>query len=255
MSTTEPGRAAVRLAARSQLMLGVSHEPNESDMRTEVFAAQDGPARSTATTPWPGPPTRRAGRRPAGASMAVIGRVALAAVLWLIAFLLADLQAPSPRPEREDVAVRATVEAPTPEPVVTRKVAVTNERSRSVVLTVAAATPGDAGPDCPASLVARVAPRAAVEVPPGATVMVAVDVHVDRDAPAACRDAAWPVDLAATAVGPDAAVHAADDDEPGPVPYVIATVAAAAVTAAALLASAAVGRRRSEATHDACPRR
>jgi hypothetical protein len=175
--------------------------------------------------------------------MTVIARVTGAVVLWLIALVAADLQMPAGEDGREDVTVEAAVDVPAAGPAGTRDMTVTNERSRAVVLAPAAATLGDATAGCPASLVTRAAPLDAVEVPPGATVVVPVEVRVDTDAPATCRAESWPVELSATAPATGEAAAPADDG-PGLLPYAIATTGVLALVGLTMLAAAAVHHRR-----------
>ena len=175
--------------------------------------------------------------------MAVIARVTGAVVLWLVAFVVADLQMPTGEDEREDVIVETAVDVPAAGSAGTRDVTVTNERSRAIVLAPAAATLGDATAGCPASLVTRAAPLDAVEVPPGATVVVPVEVRVAPDAPATCQAETWPVELSATATTTDAAAVPADDG-PGLLPYAIAATGLLALVGLTLLAVGAVHHRR-----------
>lgn len=174
--------------------------------------------------------------------MVVIARVTGAVVLWLVAFVIADLQIPANEDDTEDVTVDAVVDMPARGSLGVRDVTITNKRSRPVVLAPAAATLHDATPACSASLVNRAAPQEAVEVPPGATVVVPVQVRLDRDTPATCRNETWPVELAATA--PEANDAAAPGDGPGFLRYAIATAGVVALVGLTLLAAAAVRRWR-----------
>ena len=175
--------------------------------------------------------------------MVVIARVTGAVVLWLIAFVVADLQMPANEDDTEDVTVDAVVDLPAEGSRGVQDVTITNQRSRPVLLAPAAATLRDATPACSASLVNRAAPEDAVEVPPGATVVVPVQVRLGRDTPPACRTETWPVELTAT-------VPAAEDtaaspgDGPGLLRYAIATAAVLGLVGVTFLAALAVNRRR-----------
>lgn len=175
--------------------------------------------------------------------MVVIARVTGAVVLWLAAFVIADLQMPANEDDAEDVTVDAVVDLPTRGSLGVQDVTITNQRSRPVLLAAAAATLRDATPACSASLVNRAAPEEAVEVPPGATVVVPVQVRLDRDTPATCRTETWPVELAATA--PEVVDAAASPgDGPGFLRYAIATAGVLTLGGLTLLAAGAAHRWR-----------
>ena len=173
----------------------------------------------------------------------MIARLTGAVVLWLVAFVIADLQMPAIEHDTEDVTVAAEVDLPARGTVGVQDVTITNERARPVLLAAAAASLGDATPACPAAHVGRAAPEEAVEVPPGATVVVPVQVRLGRDTPPACRTETWPVELTAT-------VPAAEDtaaspgDGPGLLRYAIATAAVLGLVGVTFLAALAVNRRR-----------
>lgn len=175
--------------------------------------------------------------------MVVIARVTGAVVLWLIAFVVADLQMPVNEDDTEDVTVDAVVDLPANGSRGVQDVTITNQRSRPVLLAPAAATLRDATPACSASLVKRAAPEDAVEVPPGATVVVPVHVRLDRDTPATCRTETWPVELAATAPEVEDAA-ASPGDGPGLLRYVIATTGVLALGGLTLLTAGAIRRWR-----------
>jgi hypothetical protein len=80
---------------------------------------------------------------------------------------------------------------------------VTNPHPFVIRVISTSATVFDASPACPASMLEIGDSEAIVEVPPGGTGTVPLDVRMSRDAPDACQGATWPLEFTGIAVGTD----------------------------------------------------
>lgn len=174
--------------------------------------------------------------------MTLIARLTVAALLWTVAFVVADAQSPEPATPSDDLTIEAAVVGPAPGAETTGAARVHNRDDRPIVIGRDRAVVGDAAPACTASLVDRAVPREPVRVAAGATATVPVEVSLARSAPAECEGASWPVVLPASAV--PAARSAAVDDGPGLIVYVAAGAVLLLVTAAVVLAVGLVRRPR-----------
>lgn len=155
--------------------------------------------------------------------MTAVVRITIAILLWTVAFVGADLQAPDTDRARRDVTVDAVVTGPGPgEEEATQAARVTNPLPVPVQLRAEAAVVRAAGARCPSALVAHVAPARRAQVPAGGTAAVEVEIRTTTRAPASCRAATWPVELPATALPP---LTGTSEPEGGPPLAVYAAVA------------------------------
>lgn len=147
--------------------------------------------------------------------MIAVVRVTIAILLWTIAFVVADLQAPDADGARRDLTVDALVTGPgAGQGEATQEATVLNPLPVPIQLRAEAATARAARDVCPSAFVAHVAAVRAVEVPPGGAATVEVQIRTTTRAPASCRSAAWPVQLPATAASPLTGTVEADGGPP-----------------------------------------
>lgn len=174
--------------------------------------------------------------------MTLIARLTVAALLWTVAFVVADAQSPEPAPPPDDVTLETAVVGPAPGTERTGVARVRNTDDRPVLIARDRAEVGDAAPACTAALVDRAVPRESVRVPGDATATVPVEVSLASGAPAACEGASWPLVLPATAEAP--ARTAAADDGPGLIVYLAAGAVLLLVTVAVVLVVGLLRRPR-----------
>jgi hypothetical protein len=128
---------------------------------------------------------------------------------------------------------------------------VTNPQPFPIRVTSVAVRVRDASPGCPASMLEIRGSENAVEVPPGATRSVRLDVRMDRSAPDACQGATWPLEFTGTATGEEPTTGASPSDPTGPGGFaytganlVLLFVVMVALAAAGVLSLRQARRRR-----------
>lgn len=117
--------------------------------------------------------------------------------------------------EEEEFEITGEVGGLYPGAEMTLEARVSNPYPFPINVTSVETTVVDASPGCPASMLEIRGSDQEVEIPPGATRMVPLDVRMDRGAPDACQGATWPLEFTGTATGAEPGTGASPAHPPG----------------------------------------
>jgi hypothetical protein len=118
----------------------------------------------------------------------------------IVAVVLIGLSAPSVHAQG-GFEIAGEVDGLFPGADMTLDAEVTNPYPFAIRVISTTVTVLDASPACPASMLEIGDSHATVEVPPGGTGTVPLDVRMSLNAPDACQGATWPLEFTGTAVG------------------------------------------------------
>ncbi len=108
---------------------------------------------------------------------------------------------PAPVVHAQDAfAITGAVDGLYPGADMTLDVRITNPHPFWIRVTSVAVTARDAGPACPASVLELRDSQAAVDIPPGATGRLPLEIRMDPGAPDACQGATWTLEFTGNAV-------------------------------------------------------
>jgi hypothetical protein len=138
-------------------------------------------------------------------------------VAWLI--ISGQATASVRAQEKDEFEITGEVGGLYPGAEVTLQTRVTNPHPFPIRVTSVAATVGDAGPGCPASMLEVGGSEEAVEIPAGETRSVPLAVRMDRTAPDACQGATWPLEFRGTATDVEPATGGSPSRPPGRVGF------------------------------------
>jgi hypothetical protein len=122
------------------------------------------------------------------------------AVILIAALVLAGPGAPSVHAE-DGYEIAGEIDGLYPGAQATLEAQVTNPHAFAIRVISTTVTVLDASPACPASMLEIGDSQATVEIPPGETRTVPLDVRMSLSAPNACQGATWPLQFTGTAVG------------------------------------------------------
>jgi hypothetical protein len=161
----------------------------------------------------------------------------------IAALLLTGVSASSARAQ-DGFAISGEVDGLFPGADVTLDARVTNPHPFAIRVMSTSATVLDASEGCPASMLQVGDSQAPVEVPPGGTGIVPLDVRMSRNAPDACQGVTWPLRFTGTAIGtPTSGLPGTNMIDPRSLPALIAI--GVALLSGALIAGSRARPRRS----------